>query len=152
MIAPLRLLTALAPIAGGVAVLAWRIQETRKPVTVGKIVLPPLAMSTGFAMFVSPMMRIPWAWGVGAFLLGAFALAVPLARSSSLERVGDVIVMRRSHGFLVILLGLLALRLAAHDYIGHVLPAGRTAALFFVLAYGMIARWRLGMYLRFRAL
>jgi membrane protein CcdC involved in cytochrome C biogenesis len=148
----LKPLMALAPIAGAAAVLAWRIRESRTPVTAKKIILPPLAMSTGFGMFLSPLMRLPWTWGAGALLLGAVVLSYPLARTSSLEREGEVILMRRSPGFILILLGLLALRLGLHDYIGHLLPPPQTAALFFLVAFGMIVRWRVTMYLRFRAL
>ncbi len=132
--------------------LAWRFRETRTPVTVRKILIPPLGMSTGFLMFVSPAMRIPWAWAVGAFLFGALVLSVPLARSSTLERKGEVVLMRRSNGFLLILLGLLALRLALHEWVGEVLPPRQTASLFFVLAFGMILRWRVGMYRTWRRL
>ena len=148
----LKPLMVMAPIAGAAAVLAWRIQETRTPVTAKKIVLPPLAMSTGFGMFASSAMRIPWTWALGAFLFGALALSYPLARTSSLEREGDVILMRRSPGFILILLGLLALRLGLHDYVGHLVPPRQTASLFFVLAFGMILRWRVAMYFRFRSL
>ena len=88
--------------------------QIRTPVTVRKILVPPLGMSTGFGMFVVDAMRIPWSWGIAAFLLGALLLSVPLARTSALERVGDRIMMRRSPWFLVILLGLLTLRLALH--------------------------------------
>jgi membrane protein CcdC involved in cytochrome C biogenesis len=109
-------------------------------------------MSTGFMMFVVPAMRIPWSYAVVAFLIGALVLSVPLARTSSLHREGDVILMRRSHGFLLILLALLALRLLLHDYVGKYLSARQTAAVFFVLAFGMIIRWRMGMYRRYRAL
>jgi membrane protein CcdC involved in cytochrome C biogenesis len=109
-------------------------------------------MSTGFLMFASPLVRVPWTWAVAAFLLGALVLSWPLARTSRLERRGDVVMMRRSNGFLVILLGLLSLRLALHEYVGHLLPTPQTAAIFFVLAFGMILRWRAGMYLRYRAL
>ena len=142
----------VAPVVGGMAVLAWRIQETRTPVTVKKIIIPPLGMSTGFCMFFSPAMRIPWLVGLGAFLVGAVVLSYPLARTSSLEKAGDVILMRRSPGFILILLGLLAIRLGLHDYIGRVLPARQTAALFFVLAFGMILRWRVAMYFTFKKL
>jgi len=148
----LRIFAVLAPIAGGLAVLAWRIQETRTPVTARKILIPPLGMATGFGMFVSPSMRIPLVWALGAFALGALVLSPPLARTSTLERVGDVVLMRRSKGFLLILLGLLALRIALHDYVGHLISARQTAALFFVLAFGMILRWRVAMYLRFKEL
>jgi membrane protein CcdC involved in cytochrome C biogenesis len=152
MAAALRILFVLAPIAGGLGVLAWRFHETRRPVTARKIIIPPLAMSTGFGMFVAPQMRIPVTWGLGAFLVGALVLAVPLARTSTLERVGDQVLMRRSKGFILILLALLALRIALHDYVGHLISPTQTAALFFILAFGMILRWRVGMYFRFREL
>lgn len=132
--------------------LAWRVRETRTPVTTRKIVIPPLGMSTGFAMFVSPQMRVPLTWAVVAFLIGAVVLSWPLARTSSLERQGDVIMMRRSSGFLLILLGLVALRLVLHEYVGHLMPPRQTAAIFFILAFGMILRWRVGMYLRFKGI
>lgn len=145
----LKLAGVVAPFVGGAAVLAWRVQETRTPVTAKKILIPPLGMSTGFMMFLSPAMRIPWSWALVGFLFGSLVLSYPLARTSSLERRGDVILMQRSKGFLVILLGLLALRVGLHDYIGHLLPARQTAALFFVVAFGMIVRWRIAMYRRF---
>ena len=148
----LKPLFALAPIAGGAAVIAWRYTETRTPVSTPKIVIPPAGMATGFSMFLVPAMRVPWSWALVAFLLGALVLAWPLVRTSTLERQGEQIMMRRSNGFLLILLGLFALRLALHNYVGHLLSAEQTAALFFVVAFGMILRWRVGMYLRYRAL
>ncbi len=151
MTSALKLLSVLAPIAGGTMVLAWRFQETRTPVTSKKILIPRLGMSTGFMMFVGPTMRIPWTWALGAFLFGAVVLSYPLARTSSLERVGDTILMRRSNKFLLILLGLVIIPVSLHDYIGHVLPPRQTGALFFVLAFGMILRWRLWMFVQFRA-
>ena len=42
----------------------------------------------------------------------------------------------------MILLGLAALRLALRGYVGQVLSAQQTAGLFFVVAFGMIVRWR----------
>ena len=148
----LRLLPALAPIAGGAAVLLWRYHETRTPVNAAKIVVPPLAMATGFGMFVVPAMQVPWSWAAAAFVLGASALAIPLMRSSRLERSGEQVMLRRSNYFLAILLGLLALRIALHDWVGRYLSAPQTAAVFFVLAFGMIVRWRVAMYRRYRAL
>lgn len=153
MIAPaLKFLPALAPLVGGAAVLVWRYHETRTPVTPARILLPPLGMSTGLAMFAVPAMRVPWTWGAAAFLFGAAVLYWPLHRSSSLERRGDQVMMRRSRGFMAILLGLLALRLALHEWIGAALTPGRTAAVFYLLALGMILRWRIAMYLRYRRL
>lgn len=152
MISVLQVAAALAPVVGGTAVLVWRYQETRTPVTPAKIVIPPLGMSTGFLMFLLPSMRIPAAWALGAFLFGALVLSWPLGRTSSLERRDGEVVMRRSNAFLLILLGLMAVRIALHDYVGELLSARQTASLFFTLAFGMILRWRVAMYLRFRAL
>jgi len=132
--------------------MAWRIRETRTPVTARKIIIPPLGMSTGFFMFIRPEMRIAWPLGITAFLVGALLLAIPLARTSSMGWQGKVIMLQRSNWFMLILLGLFAIRLLLHDYVGHLLPPAQTAALFFVLAFGMIVRWRAGMYLRFRKL
>jgi membrane protein CcdC involved in cytochrome C biogenesis len=58
--------------------------------------------------------------------------------------------MKRSRAFLWILLGLLAVRLALHDYIGHLVSPLQTAALFYLMAFGMIVRWRAKLYLEYR--
>jgi membrane protein CcdC involved in cytochrome C biogenesis len=135
----------LAPLAGALAVLAWRVRETQRPVTRPSIVIPPLAMSTGLSMFLMPGFRVPWSWALGAFLAGALLLSIPLVRTSRMTRAGETIVLRRSRAFLVILLGLAALRLLLRDYVGQVLPPKQTAAVFFLLAFGMIVRWRVWM-------
>lgn len=142
----------VAPVLGGIAIIAWRLQETRSPVTPRKILVPPLGMSTGFTMFVAPSMRIEWTWALAAFLVGFLILSYPLVRSSTLERRGDEVLMRRSNGFLLILLGLLGLRLTLHEYVGALVSTRRTAAVLFVLAFGMIVRWRWVLYRQYRAL
>jgi membrane protein CcdC involved in cytochrome C biogenesis len=141
-----------ASLVGAGGVIAWRLHETRRPVTVRGIVLPPLGMSTGFAMFAAPQMRFPFAWGLVAFLVGAGILAIPLAHTSRLERDGTKVVMRRSPAFLAILLVLVAIRFAARSYIDRFISPLETGALFFVLAFGMILRWRIGMLLEYRRL
>jgi membrane protein CcdC involved in cytochrome C biogenesis len=142
--------TLLATLAGGAAVLVWRIRETQTPVTAKKILIPPLGMSTGLFMFAEPRMRVPFAWAACAFLAGALLLSYPLVRTSSMHREGDAIVMKRSRAFLVILLALLALRLVARSYVEQYVDAAQTAALFFLLAYGMLLPWRIAMYVRYR--
>lgn len=142
----------LALVLGGVAVLVWRIRETRVPVTTRTILLPPLGMSTGFSMFLVPAVRIPLSWAVASFFAGWLVLSLPLVRSSSLERRGEEVLMRRSNVFFVILLGLLALRLALHHYIGRLVSPPQTAGVLFILAFGMIARWRSTLYRDFKAL
>lgn len=145
-------LALVAPVAGGAAVLAWRVRETKSPVSTPRIVIPPLAMSTGFSMFLLPSFRVPWTWALGAFLFGALVLYYPLARTSTLERRGDVVMMQRSRAFLAILVALLAVRIALRGYIGQLVSPRQTAAIFFILAFGMILRWRVAMYRAYRRL
>lgn len=103
-------------------------------------------------MFLWPPMRVPLTWAALALAAGAFVLAVPLLRSSRLYREGERVMMRRSPRFLLILLGLLAVRLALEDYVGHLVSPLQTASIFYLLAFGMIARWRSAMYREYRHL
>jgi membrane protein CcdC involved in cytochrome C biogenesis len=146
----LRPLLRVGPIFGGIALLAWRVRETRVPISAKAIVIPPLAMSSAFFMFLSPLMRVPWSWAIGASLFGLFVLSWPLVRSSRLELREGVVYLKRSRAFLAILLGLLAIRLLLHDYIGHLISPLQTASLFYLMAFGMIVRWRVGMYRQYR--
>jgi membrane protein CcdC involved in cytochrome C biogenesis len=149
------LLLLLATLAGAVAVMTWRVQETRTPVSTRKIVIPPIGMSTGFLMFVAPAARVPWSWAGGAFALGALVLSWPLSRTSRLERQGSEIVLKPSRAFLWILIGLLAIRLALRAWVEQLVTPVQTGAIFFILAFGMILRWRAAMlvdYLRLREL
>lgn len=134
------------PLAGSSAVLLWRLRETRRPVTPRAILLPPVAMSTGFSMFVLPDFRPTWQWALGAFLAGAFLLSVPLIRSTELTLRDGVVWVKRSRTFLAILIGLVAIRLALRNSVSQVLPATETAGVFFILAFGMIVRWRTWMW------
>src|SRR5690349_10871865 len=97
--------------------IAWRVRETSTPVSTRKIVAPPLGMSTGLAMFLSPAVHVPWSWAATALLFGAVVLAIPLGRTSRLVRSGDVVLMQRSRAFLWILLGLVAVRLLLRTWV-----------------------------------
>jgi membrane protein CcdC involved in cytochrome C biogenesis len=61
-------------------------------------------------------------------------------------------MMQRSSAFLVVILALAAIRFLARGYFDTILSAPQTAALFFVLAFGMILRWRFKMLLDFKQL
>lgn len=137
---------------GLTAVLIWRVREGRTAVSVRKIIAPPLGMATGFSMFMVPAFRIPWAWAAIAFLLGTVALAYPLLRTSRLVRQGEVVMMQRSSAFFAVILVLAAVRILAHGYFDTFLSVQQSAALFFVLAFGMILRWRAQMFLEYRRL
>ncbi len=145
-------MSAIAAIVGFFVVLAWRIREGRTAVTTRKIVIPPLGMATGFSMFLLPGFRVPWPWAAGAFALGALALAYPLIRTSRLKMVDKEVMMHRSSAFFAVMAVLAIIRIAAHTYLDRVISIQQSAALFFVLAFGMIASWRINMLLEYRRL
>lgn len=144
--------SAFASLIGMLAVLTWRVREGRTAVTLKKIVIPPAGMATGFCMFLVPAFRVPWAWALGAFLAGAIVLAYPLLLTSRLERNGEAIMMKRSRAFLIVIIALAAIRFLAHSYLDTVISVEQTGALFFVLAFGMILRWRASMFFEYRTL
>jgi membrane protein CcdC involved in cytochrome C biogenesis len=148
----LNILSLVSSVVGAIAVMFWRVRETRTPVSTRKIVIPPMGMATGFSMFLAPAFRIPWPWATTAFLMGALLLAYPLVRTSRLTRDGNTVMMRRSKAFLAIIVVLAGIRVAARGYLDTVLSVPQTAGLFFVLAFGMILRWRTQMLLEYRAL
>jgi membrane protein CcdC involved in cytochrome C biogenesis len=103
-------------------------------------------------MFFVPAFRIPWTWAGAAFLIGAAALAYPLLLTTRLIRQGDAIMMKRSSAFLAVLFVLAAIRFLARGYFDTILTVQQSAALFFVLAFGMIVRWRARLLIDFRKL
>ena len=140
----------LVSLAGLVAVTVWRLREARSAVSLRKIIIPPLGMATGFCMFIAPAFRIPWAWAAAAFLVGAIALAYPLLLTTRLIRQGDAIMMKRSGAFLAVIFILAAVRFLARGYFDTILTVQQSAGLFFILAFGMIVRWRAKLLIDFR--
>lgn len=138
--------------AGLIAVTMWRLREARTAVSLKKIVIPPLGMATGFCMFVVPGFRVPWTWALGAFAIGAIVLAYPLLLTSSLRREGDVIWMKRSAAFFSVVVVLAAVRYFARGFFDKYLTLEQTGGLFFILAFGMILRWRMALLALYRKL
>lgn len=138
--------------AGAVAVIIWRLRETRTAVSFRKIIIPPLGMATGFCMFVDSAFRVPWTWALTAFLTGAVVLAWPLLLTTRLEREGETVRMKRSSAFLGVILVLAGIRFFARSYFDHILTAQQTAGIFFILAFGMILIWRAKMLVDYRRL
>jgi membrane protein CcdC involved in cytochrome C biogenesis len=141
-----------AAILGFIVILLWRVREGQTPVTARKILIPPIGMATGFSMFIVPLFRIPWLWALIAFLIGAVLLAWPLVHTSRLHRVDGQIMMHRTKAFFIVIVVLALIRVLARNYVGRFITLEQTAGLFFVLAFGMIVRWRVQMYSQYRRL
>jgi len=144
--------TIVTSIVGAIVVLIWRVREGQTPITLKKILIPPAGMATGFSMFFVPIFRFPWLWALAAFLIGAILLAWPLLATSRLHREGEVIMMKRSSAFFLVIVVLALVRFIARGYFNRIMTLEQTGGLFFILAFGMILRWRLGMFFEYRRL
>lgn len=143
----------IGSLLGFAAVMTWRIREGLTPVSVKKIIAPPLGMATGLCMFVVPAFRVHWQWAALAFLIGAFILAYPLLRTSRLYMNKEAeVMMQRSTAFYAVILVLAAIRFLARSYFDTFMTVQQTAGLFFILAFGMILRWRMQMFFEYREL
>lgn len=145
------ILSSVIAVVFALTVIVVRVRGSRKPVNARKIWIPPVAMSTGFCMFVSKSTHEPWLWALCAFVVGMF-FSYPLVATSHMSIQGKDIYLKRSRSFVFILLGLLILRLVLHSYVEQYVSIPQTASLFFILAYGMILPWRVAMYLRYERL
>lgn len=145
-------LPVIAALLGLPAVLAWRIREGCRPVTRGAILAPPLGMLTGLSMFLLPVFRVHCSLAVLSFALGAAVFAIPLMRTSRLRLEGSVVMVQRSSGFFLVIIALASVRFLARQYVGVYLSLPQTASLSFLLALGMIIRWRAAMYLEYKRL
>ncbi len=145
-------LTAVVSVVGLVGVLTWRVREGRTVVTLRKIVMPPLGMSTGFCMFFYPPTRVPVLWGLAAFAIGAVLFAYPLLLTSDLHRENGEIRMKRSSAFFAVIIVLALIRWGARGYFDSFLSLEQTGAIFYLLAFGMILRWRAKLFFAYRAL
>ena len=139
-------------LVGATAVTLWRMRESRRPLSIPKIVMPPIGMSTGSAMFLYPPTRVPLSWAIVAMLLGWFVFSYPLIRTTKLKAEPDGIFMERSRLFLWILIGLVAVRLALRSYVEEFISPIQTGSVFYLLALGMVAHWRIDLLGKFKAL
>ena len=89
---------------------------------------------------------------MAAFVIGYVFLAWPLLATSSLHRNGDEIRMKRSSAFFAVVIVLAIVRYAARDYFDRFLTYEQTGGLAYLLAFGMIVRWRIRLYGAYRAL
>lgn len=146
------LLGGVGTAVGTTAILIWRFREGQTPLRKGKIIAPPLGMSTGFCMFFKEEFRVPLGWSLCAFLIGALVFAWPMILTSKLHKEQGQIWLKRSPAFLFTILALIVIRLALKQHVEHFLSLPQTAGLMFTLAFGMVLHWRIRMLLEFNRL
>lgn len=121
-----------------------RLKAAKKPASIKKIILPPLFMSTGALMFIFPEFQIKWIQVLEAVGVGIIC-SIFLIKTSKFEIRDKAIYLIPSKSFIFILFGLLLSRICIKLLIGSTISLGETSGMFFLLAFGMIATWRISM-------
>ncbi|WP_412177780.1 CcdC family protein [Sporosarcina sp. YIM B06819] len=132
----------------GILALIVRTKAAKKPVTAKRIILPPLFMSTGALMFFFEEFRVAPLQIVEALIVGAL-FSIILIKTTGFEQKEDGIYVKQSKAFLFILLGLLIVRLVGKLLLSNTIDVGELGGMFWILAFGMIVPWRIGMLAKF---
>ncbi|UOF90648.1 cytochrome c biogenesis protein CcdC [Fodinisporobacter ferrooxydans] len=147
----IQFISTIVAVCMALLVIVVRMKASKKPTSLTKILMPPIGMSTGFFMFLAPETRLPWLYVFIAVVVGGI-FSLPLIATSKFEYLNGNIYLKRSKGFPLILLFLLALRIGLHNYVEQYISLPQTGGAFFILAFAMIVPWRYVMYVRYRAL
>lgn len=147
----IQLISVLIGILMATSIIIVRLKAAKKPTNAAKIILPPIFMSTGFAMFFAPEMRVPFSEAAIAFIVGGL-FSIFLIKTSTFEVRGQHVYLKRSKAFIFILVGLLIIRTLIKIFLEKsvTISIPETSALFFILAFGMILPWRVAMYVMYK--
>lgn len=135
----------------GTMAIIVRSKSAKRPVSVKKIILPPLFMSTGAFMFVFKEFRVPPLQIVEALAVGML-FSLVLIRTTHFEIRDEAIYIKRSKAFAFILFGLLIVRLIGKLALSSTIDIGELGGMFWILAFGMIVPWRVAMLFKFNKL
>lgn len=135
----------------GTFVMFVRMRSQKKPVSAKKIIIPPIAMSTGALMFIFPEFRVAPLQILEASLIGLL-FSIFLIATSKFEIRDDDIFLKRSKAFFFILIGLLILRVILKLIFSNSLDVGELGGMFWILAFSMIVPWRIAMLIQYKKL
>lgn len=136
----------------GIGVIIWRNNETKTPLYLKKIIIPPIMMSTGALMFVFPYFRLAETQILEAIGVG-LVFSTLLLFTTKYERKGEELFVKPSKLFPIILVGLLVIRTAMKQVMSVNTTPGEIGGMFFLLAFTMIVIWRSSMlinYMKFK--
>ncbi|CAM3043240.1 cytochrome c biogenesis protein CcdC [Filibacter tadaridae] len=126
-----------------------RAKAAKRPISPKRIILPPLFMSTGALMFVFQEFRVPFNQVLEAVIVGML-FSLILIKTTNFEMKDEQIYVKQSKAFLFILLGLLIARLVAKLILSSSINVGELGGMFWILAFGMIVPWRIGMLMKYK--
>lgn len=133
----------------GIFIMFMRIKGQKKPVNAKKILIPPVAMSSGALMFIFEQFRITPLEIVEAVIAGLLFSTVLIATSKFEIRDNDI-YMKRSKMFFIIIVSLLIIRTVWKSALSNSFNPGELAGMFWTLAFAMLVPWRIAMYIKFK--
>ena len=133
----------------GIGVIFVRQRASARPLSLKKIVIPPVMMSTGALMYVFPYFRLSGIEILEALIIG-LAFSLLLVFTTRYEERDDELYVKPSKWFIGILFGLLVLRLGLKSILSLSISPGEIGGMFFLLAFIMIVVWRLSMLVKYR--
>ena len=135
----------------GTFILVMRLKAQKRPVTAKKIIIPPLAMSTGALMFIFEEFRVTPIEILEAATLGVI-FSIILIKTSKFEWKENDIYLKASKAFPFILIGLLVFRIILKLVLANTVDVGELAGMFFILAFSMLVPWRIAMLVQYKKL
>lgn len=126
-----------------------RVKASARPTNAKKILIPPLAMSTGMLQFLVPAFRLTWL-EVGEALVVGLIFSVFLIKTSNFEKRDGEVYLSRSKAFFLVVFALLAIRTVMKAFLGDEVNVFATGGLFYLIAWGMIVPWRIAMYQKYK--
>lgn len=125
-----------------------RTRAAKRPISPKRIILPPLFMSTGALMFLFEEFRVPWPQVLESVCVGML-FSIVLIKTTNFEEREDKLFVKKSRAFLFILFGLLIVRFVAKLILSSSIDVGELGGMFWILAFGMIVPWRIGMLVKY---
>ncbi|WP_432358962.1 CcdC family protein [Sporosarcina sp. UB5] len=125
-----------------------RTKAAKRPISPKRIILPPLFMSTGALMFLFEEFRVPLPQVFEAIFVGML-FSIVLIKTTNFEAKGENLYVKKSRAFLIILVGLLIVRFVAKLILSSSIDVGELGGMFWILAFGMIVPWRIGMLVKY---
>lgn len=125
-----------------------RTRAAKRPISPKRIILPPLFMSTGALMFLFEEFRVPWPQVIESIVVGML-FSIVLIKTTNFEVKDEKLFVKKSKAFLIILFGLLIVRFIAKLILSSTIDVGELGGMFWILAFGMIVPWRIGMLVKY---
>lgn len=125
-----------------------RTRAAKRPISPKRIILPPLFMSTGALMFLFEEFRVPWPQVIESIVVGML-FSIVLIKTTNFEVKDERLFVKKSRAFLIILFGLLIVRFIAKLILSSTIDVGELGGMFWILAFGMIVPWRIGMLVKY---